>query len=343
MDQSITPRYQATYRQAELRLIAENAKQGQSLCYVGIAGTGKSNITNFLHSDPDGYKAHYFGEQSSRFLFPVVDGNTWDQTPAGLWKLMLAALADVARHLGQPETDGKLIQFSEEQRAFSELKTHVDWLCQKREQWVVFVLDDFDKVIATGPLAMLEQLNALRSSGNRGKLSYLIFTKKLPHVLGRAHPLKGTSKFYDLFSNHIYALGLYTHEDARQMLVHLNELANKPLATRELAAIESLAGGHARLLRLVFEIWRTRQNSEGDPVLYLINQPDIRDECKRILQGLHEDEQDVILRLVQGKQRAADQPIIDHLVRRGLLSDGAERTWFSPLFAEFLQNMAPQP
>lgn len=342
MDQPATPRYQATYRQAELRLIAENAKQGQSLCFVGVAGTGKSNITNFLHSDPLGYKAQYFGEQSSHFLFPLVDGNTWDQTPLGLWRLMVTALNEVTLPLDQPESDGKLIQFSEEQKVFSQLKTQVDWLCQKLDYWVIFVLDDFDQVIRVGPLAMLEQLNALRSGGNRGKLSYLIFTKKLPHVLGRAHSLRGTSKFYDLFSHHIYALGLYNHEDARQMLVHLNELASKPLSLKELAQIEALAGGHARLLRMAFEVWRA-ERPEGETIAAtLARHNDIRDECRRIFQGLHEDEQAAILRLAQGHQTEADQPVLDHLERRGLVSNGAEPVWFSPLFAEFLQMEVAQ-
>ncbi|MCE7983001.1 MAG: hypothetical protein DYG89_17590 [Caldilinea sp. CFX5] len=338
MEQSVSPRYQLTYRQAEIQLIADCAKQGQSLCLMGVAGVGKSNITNFLQSDPYGYKAHYFGEQADHFLFPLVDGNTWDQTPAGLWRLMLAALVGVTRDREQPSSDSKLIQFTEEQRAFSELKSHVDWFCQKVGDWVIFVLDDVDKLLSVGPLNMLEQLNALRSSGNRGKLSYLLFTKKLPHVLGRSHPLQGVSKFYDLFSSHVYALGLYNHEDARQMLVHLNELAGKPLTTRELTQIETLAGGHARLLRLIFELWRSNRPGEDDLVATLAQQNDIRDECRRIFQGLHEEEQAVTLRLAHGQQQEEDQPIIDHLVRRGLLTDGEAGVWFSPLFAEFLRT-----
>ncbi|MBX3009934.1 MAG: hypothetical protein KF832_00455 [Caldilineaceae bacterium] len=341
MDQPTIPRYQVTYRQAELRLITALAKQGQSLCYVGLAGSGKSNITNFLHSDPYGYKAHYFGDQSSRFLFPVVDGNTWDRTPAGLWHLLRAALLSVTPPSGEPAMDEKLIQLSTEQRAFSELKAHVDWLCQKLDQRLVFILDDFDQVIQLGPLAMLEQLNALRSSGNRGKLSYLIFTKKLPHLLGSAHPLKGTSKFYDLFSNHIYALGLYNHADARQMLVHLHELAGKPLTTRDLAQIEALAGGHARLLRLLFEVWRTQRPAEDAWVGELSQQDDIRAECQRILRGLHSEEQAVSERLSQGQTQAADRPVLQHLERRGLWH--AEHGWFSPLFAEFLRQSVEQP
>jgi hypothetical protein len=253
---------------------------------------------------------------------------------------MQTALAEVTRHLEQPTADNKLIQFTEEQRVFSELKSHVDWFCQKAGYWVIFVLDDVDKILSVGPLNMLEQLNALRSSGNRGKLSYLLFTKKLPHVLGRAHPLQGVSKFYDLFSNHVYALGLYNHEDARQMLVHLNELAGKALTMRELTQIETLAGGHARLLRLIFELWRSNRPGDDDLVATLAQQSDIRDECRRIFQGLHEEEQTVCLRLAHGQQQEEDLSVIDHLVRRGLLNNEEERGWFSPLFAEFLRTQS---
>ncbi len=333
-----TPRYQPTYRQAELRLIVDNAKQGQSLCFVGIAGTGKSNITNFLHSDPYGYKPHHFGEQSNHFRFPVVDGNIWNQTPTGLWQIMQAALGEVSGDLVLPEPDGKLIQLSEEQKVFSELKSHVDWLCQKREQQVIFMLDDFDQVLTLGPLAMLEQLNALRSGGNRGKLSYLLFTKQLPHVLGRNHPLKGRSKFYDLFGGHIYALTLYNHEDARQMLVHLNERAGKPLPTRDLALIESLAGGHARLLRVIFDLWRQEAPTTADFVAFFVGKSDVREECQRILRSLHPAEQATAQRVAHAQHSAADEDIIEHLLRRGLLSNSGKLAWFSPLFGAFLRT-----
>lgn len=338
MTTEISPRYQPTFRQTEIKVICDCARQGQSLCLLGVAGTGKSNITNFLSVDPYGYKAHYLGDQSTRFHFPVVDGNTWDETPQGLWKLMLVALNEATRHLAQPEPDAKLIQFSEEQKAFSDLKTHVDWFCQKLDQQVMFILDDFDKILEVGPLAMLEQLNALRSSGNRNKLGYLLFTKRLPHILGRAHPLKGTAKFYDLISTHIYALGLYNHDDARQMLVHLNELAGKALTTRELAVIESLAGGHARLLRLTFELWRGDAPETADFVSFFAAKTDIHDECQRILRGLHQDEQAVALRVARDQQTANDQDVIDHLMRRGLLINSGKLEWFSPVFATFLRS-----
>lgn len=334
---SPTPRYAPTYRRNELTLICNAVKEGHSLCFVGIAGTGKSNITNFLHHDPYGYKPQYFDRETATIHFPVIDGNTWDQTPEGLWKLMLAALAETTEHLDEPKPDPKIAHIYADQRAYSELKTQVKWLCQEQGRRVMFILDDFDMVLRIGPLAMLEQLNALRNDGNRGMFSYLIFTKRLPHVLGRDHPLQGTSKFYDLFSQSIYALGLYNDEDARQMLQYLNESAGRPLRNQDLPTILTLCGGHARLLKVVFELWRSDPPSGGDYVTHFLAKQDVRNECRRILNGLHEEEQAVAMRLANGQEPPEDQPVRDHLIRRGLVENVGEWKWFSPLFVGYLR------
>jgi hypothetical protein len=333
-----TPRYTATYRQQELGYICKAAQEGQSLCFVGVAGVGKSNITNFLHSDPYAYKPQYLGRETGAIHFPVVDGNTWDGTPEGLWVQLLSTLTATVEHLDKPLPDAKIIPISEGQKAFSELRRWVNWLCQEHDQKIMFILDDFDGVIQRGPLAMLEQLNALRSEGNRGKLSYLLFTKRLPHILGRSHPLLGKSKFYDLFSHHIYALGLYTPEDEHQMLVHLNEGVGKPLRQQELVAIKTLAGGHARLLKILFELWRAATPDREDHIAYFLEKSDVREECSRILNSLHPDEQAVARRIVAGSDTPADADLIDHLVRRGLLLDSTTMVWFSPLFRAYIEQ-----
>jgi hypothetical protein len=202
----------------------------------------------------------------------------------------------------------------------------------------MFVLDDFDDVIETGPLSMLERLSGLRSEGNREALSYLVFTKRLPHVLGRKHDLEHESKFYDLFRHNIYALEPYSPEDAFQMLRHLNEVAGSPLRERDLAEIRLLADGHAQLLKVVFNLWLEKSGMSGlNPLTYLVDHPDVQQECRRILRNLHEEEQAAALRLAQGQTTEADQDILDHLARRGLLgADG--KKWFSPLFGRFLSQ-----
>jgi hypothetical protein len=178
----------------------------------------------------------------------------------------------------------------------------------------------------------------LRSEGNREALSYLVFTKRLPHVLGRGHDLEHESKFYDLFCHNIYALEPYSPEDSFQMLKHLNEVAGNPLRERDLAEIRQLAGGHAQLLKVVFNLWLGTNGMAGvNPITYLADQPDVQQECRRILRSLHEEEQAAALRLARGQATEADKDILNHLARRGLL-DAEGKKWFSPVLGRFLSQ-----
>src|SRR6185295_4765003 len=115
----------------------------------------------------------------------------WQRTPLGLWKIMLDALDQATQELTSPLPPvDKVIPISEEERVLNTLRSRLQWICQELEHQVMFVLDDFDAVFEIGPLSMLEWLSGLRSEGNREALSYLVFTKRLPHVLGQSHNLE---------------------------------------------------------------------------------------------------------------------------------------------------------
>jgi hypothetical protein len=336
MPSNAVPRYQASYRQDEIDLILRMAQRGESLGFVGLAGIGKSNIVNFLRELNE--HAPQLAQDKGRLHFPIVDATYWQKTPLSLWKIMLDALHQAIENLAAPPLEeSKIIPISEEERVLNVLRQRLEWLCQELGQQVMFVLDDFDDVLEKGPLSMLERLNGLRSEGNREALSYLIFTKRLPHVLGRAYNLEQDSKFYDLFRQHIYALEPYIPTDAFQMLQHLNQKAGSPLRDRDLAQIRHAAGGHAQLLKTVFDIW-IRPGQSGDRSLAaLAAQPDVQEVCRRILRSLHPNERAAALRLAQGQTTLADQDVLDHLMRRGLLAvDG--KTWFCPLLDQFLKH-----
>lgn len=330
------PRYQPRYRQSEVALICDCVRRGQSLCLVGVAGSGKSNLTNLLHRDPYGYKPAYLGADEPSIHFPLVVGPTVSASAQALWEGMASALDETLGKQERPLGDEKIRQISTEQTALSQLRAYLKQLCQEQDQRVMFILDDFDVLLANGPLPMLEQLAALRND-NRDRLSYLIFTKRLPHLLGQAHPLQDHSKFYDLFRHHTYALGLYNREDARQMLDFLNENGNQsPLSAPTLQEIVDLAGCHAGLLRILFDAWREAPPT-GDAVTYFAQQPAVRAECGRILGSLHADEQQTAVALVRGQQDKAAPELVEHLATRGLLTktDGTVR-WFSKIFQQHL-------
>lgn len=335
------PRYDKHYRAAEIRHICDYARRGLSTCFVGIAGSGKSNIVNFLSKDEYGYRAQYLGEDNDRVLFPVVIGNRWKETALHLWEMMLAALRTAAPDLSAPAPLHLELLSPEEQR-FAQLKAEVAFVCQQQKMQVMFILDDFDEILAKAPFDMLEALHELRYD-QRERLSYLIFTKRLPHLLRQESPINGRSKFYDLFSNAIYALEPYSDTDTRQMLHHLNEQTNEALSEDELAAIQAQSGGHARLIYLLFHLWSEEHPPITVPLSYFLSHPQasaIRSECQRILDGLHPEEQAVAIRLAQGRETPADAPVVNHLLVRGLIKAGGWNEWSIPLLAEFLRNHA---
>ncbi len=339
MPPNTPPRYRPDYRAAEMRLIARLVLAGDSLCFVGTAGVGKSNLINFLREYP-GYTREYFGDATDRLHFPVVDTNQWDQTSEGLGKLIIEAL-DGEAITAPREKDGGVIPLSQEDRAFTRLRGRLRAICQDLRHHVVIVLDDFDRAFEVGPLRMLEQLNGLRSDGNKGLLSYLVFTKRLPHILGRGHNLEKGSKFYDLLRHNLYALEPCTPADARQIVRHLSATSTAPVGSQELAQLCGLAGGHAGLLRNIFRVYEEQRLPLGnDAAGRFVGCHDVRVACQRILDGLHEQEWEAALLVARGQHTAAHMDTVDHLIRRGLLLDGEPLRWFSPVFARYLNEVA---
>ena len=111
------------------------------------------------------------------------------------------------------------------------------------------------------------------------------------------------------------------------------------MRSQELAIVQDLCGGHARLLKLVFDLWRVAPPESGNKVSHFIDQPDIRNECRRIFQGLHTQEQDVALRISKGQESPEDERVISHLIRRGLLENTGRWVWFSQLFEHYLRTV----
>jgi hypothetical protein len=331
------PRYLPTYRQDELVHICTLARRGESLCLMGVAGVGKSNLVRILRSDTE-RKARYLGADLPRVRFAGVDINRWQETPVHLWHLMLGAVQDAAADLPPPPTN-TVVPMSEEDRISQRLQSHVKWVCQNQQQQLVFVFDDCDRLLTSGPLSMINNLNALRDDGNPGKLSYLLFTKRLPHVLGRNIAL-GASKFYDLIKRSVFALGLYSLEDARQMVDYLNAQAGSPLKREDRYQVEFLGGNHSGLIRTVFETWLQTTPDRQNYTRFFAAQPDIQAECQRILRGLHDAERISAVRFTQGNATPEDSPFLEHLMRRGLLTESNPPQWFSPLMAPVIRASA---
>jgi len=332
-------RYAPSYRKDELSTIFQYARRGESICYVGIAGIGKSNIVKILGRERE-FRRQYLEGETDTIHFPDIDVTTWDRTPLGLWRLMLESAQVATAHLPATGVDPKVISLTEEDTFRRRVQTQINHICQTLQHKLMFVLDDFDVAFRTGPLHMLEQFNTFRSDGNKGRLSYLIITKQLPTVLGRQFELERRSKFYDLFRTNIFALGPYVPTDAVHMLRYLNKEAGGVFDRGQLTQIHYLCGGHARLLKVVFETWLKQPPNSTNVVAYFAENPDVEQECERIFGGLHRQEREAAISIAHKQQNGVEVNAVDHLVRRGLLNGIGNFEWFSPIWGEFLRRKA---
>jgi hypothetical protein len=73
------------------------------------------------------------------------------------------------------------------------------------------------------------------------------------------------------------------------------------------------------------EVWQREKPKEGNITAILAAQPEIQDECHRILQGLHRQEQEVAIRFARNQSYALDDPTLTHLQRRGLIGREGRR------------------
>ncbi len=328
-------RFPPHFRADEIALITDFARRGLSSAFVGIAGIGKSNLLNCLRTQHRSLPAPT-GEPLD-LHYVVVIGNEWDGTPGGFWRLLRA---EVEQTVG---ISSNVIPWGSEQaeRHSQMLRGLLRDFSRQPDRRLVIVLDDVDKLLQRGPLDLLEQLRTLRDE-NRDILSYLLFSKRLPHRLGQGMNLRTDSKFYELFMNRIYALRPYNREDARAMLTYLNAQVAVPLTSSTLSSIVYLAGGHAMLLKLIHEIYLAEAPT-GDVVVALARHSDIHDACRRILQSLHYHEQMVLHRLARHQPHdATDAPALTLLRTRGLLI-GPRDEIFTPVFGQYLANLPALP
>ena len=122
------------------------------------------------------------------------------------------------------------------------------------------------------------------------------------------------------------------------MLRFLNKNAGRPLRAKELALIgDKLSGGHPGLAKVIFNLWRRQPASEEDELVeYFSQQPDVLDECRRIVEQLHPEEQVTARQLARGE--ASDPDYVRLLGWRGLLCNTDAPVWFSPLMQAYLQQ-----
>ena len=344
----IGPEHPLTYRQEIAEPIFQLIRSGESVAVVGLASMGKSRLLRFVLR-PD-VQAHYLGDASPATWLVRVDGNRLATVSEwGLYELLLTALieaasgqleAGVVDWLGGLRREVILSENALLARRYVELATQV--LCRQQPLRLCLVCDEFDECYRSLPASSLHNLRFLRDA-DRYSLCYLLLLRDHPARLRSPDDHEG---FYELFSRSILGLKPYMLADGRRVLAQLAVRRRFPLTAQQEELLLHLSGAHPGLMVVLFD--RFLRAKEGDPVegpaeevvRWALAQEPVSEECRRVWNGLGQDEQLALSRLVQGG--GVPPALRELLLLKGLLQEveGGRTVFGSPLLREYVRTQA---
>lgn len=330
----ILNRFHLYYRTEIVTELMTVVQQGDSACLVGLAGVGKSNLARFLEA-PEVVQRSLPASEATRTHFRRIDCSP-NTGQAQLYEHM----AEVIRTLiSQAGMRAGLAEDSEA-TPFSKLRHLLKYLCDKHQQRIVFIFDEFESMVRHQDAQFLQDLRTLRDDHRTTRnVAFLVITHRMPQLIAGQPGIGRQSKFFEIIRDHIYALPPYQRTDTNSMIEALLLRRGSTLAAidpKHLALLWELSGGHSGLLAALFnELYPTFSKSIYR-LLKIVHHPSaMQTVCEHILQHLHVEEVEALRALILGQHVSPDMLLF--LRRRGLIRNESAPVIFSRLFAEYIR------
>lgn len=329
----ILGRYPIEYRNEIVGKIMTLVQQGHSMCIVGLAGVGKSNLVHFIEQ-PEVSKHYLSQEEVSRTHFLSISCLPGTQPKHQIFEAMLVPAWRICTEIGAD------INYSPPpgSSSFHMLRNTVRTLCREHEQRLVYVFDEFESLIKYQPSDVFDNLRALRDDYRTTRdIVYVVITHRLPHLIDGKYSF-GDSMLYEILRNHIFALGPYNNNDSTHMVDTLLEQGDIVGASEsDRQRLIMMSGGHSSLLKAVFMEIYPDTHVSAPKILRLVDESaNVRHVCERLWIHLHTDEQNALCRIVT--RGRIDDAIIGFLRKRGLVSNEEPPRVFSPLFEKYIRD-----
>ncbi|MFQ5594789.1 MAG: winged helix-turn-helix domain-containing protein [Anaerolineae bacterium] len=226
---------------------------GQSISLVGQRRIGKTSLLFHL-ADSEVFVQH--GLSSDEHLFVYIDcGGLGSLEQAGLYRVFLEeigdALADTGRAPSPSETldDTPPLTYRAFERALRRLT---------RQGWKpIILLDEFERM-SHNPQLDPDFFSGLRALAARYPIAYVTASKHPLLELTYANASVLSSPFFNIFAS--IRLGLFTEDEARDLLSGLAAGVELTFAESTVDAILDLAGRHPLFLQIAgFHAFELRQ------------------------------------------------------------------------------------
>ena len=217
-------------------------------------------------------------------------------------------------------------------------------------QTLYFIFDEFDPVYRALPSPAIANLRALRDR-YKYKLAYILFTRDTLERLNRfaeasAERASETEGFRELFSRSRLGLGPFTSADSTTMIQQLLLRKEGQLSADLIPFLHEQSGGHPGTLLAIYDVLNQSADlatlTPAEMAQRLLDDPRPTEECYKIWQGLAEDEQKGLQQIAQGYYDIPTE-IAQLLHLKGLIITDQHNSpaLFSPIFAQFVTNIAP--
>jgi hypothetical protein len=309
---------------------------------------GKTRLLDFLMK-PEVQK-HYLDDKAARHWLIRVDLNRMpvnDPSWAFYELLISSILLDLNNHekidnlaTDIAKIDSDIIQKRDPLLALRFFELVINKLCQVYEKQLCFLLDEFDEAYQNLPREIFLQLRAVRDA-NKNRISFALFLRSLPEQLRSP---KDTESFYELLSRNLLGIGPYRKIDALQMIQQLEARKQHPISPEQREQIFQASGGHPGLMQAVLTI--LIEKPELFPILdspdspqVLIQEAAVIEECRKLWDGLSEEEHHGLLACLAADDPKISPPVETLLLAKGLLqTNGRGVQFFSELFKQYVDR-----
>ena len=342
----IGPEHPLTFRAEVAEPLFKALRSRDSCAVVGAGSMGKSRLVQFLQRDD--VRAYYFKGDPAPPLIVRVDCNRLEELSAlGLFEILLTSLTEACARV---EALKPLLPQAVEMRnqviiqgngllARRSVELLAPMMVQAAGTAVVFLLDEFDGIYKAVPATVLANLRALRDSV-KYELCYVLLLRDHP---ARLRPPSEVEGFYELVAPIVIGLGPLASEDAHRMIAQLS--ARRKGAPGDAATVVELSGGHPGLIGA---LWGLAATGEPLTVEHVVEDELVREECRKLVEGLDEEEQTALHRVIagftglEGRSTSPADPAASLTLKGLLRGERRARSVFSPVLAVYLQSGADE-
>lgn len=329
-----------SFRQELLTEVVSCVKAGECCSLIGVSGIGKSNLARFLRRRD--VQSAYFGDECRWVL--LIDTHSLvfgEQSPEYMVsELMIHRLMmEIERHdlpkdfiawANSLYTD--LVEHPSAHLAIRYLERICARLVDEHELQLVFVFDQFEDLWRSLNSRFFLNLRNLRDQF-KYRLAYIVMTRE--RLQNIREQIQEVEAFCELFSSHVYGLGMYSEDDASVMVDRLAERQNVVVDDDMRRSILALSGRHPALLRAIF--WAIQRSPGIAPdIAYLSSMSSVMEECAKVWNDCTPAEQRAIRQIAaQLPLQSSDAKTLEDLKLTGLVS-GDPPELFSPIFSAYV-------